>query len=229
MSKRIVSWLFLGGLLTILGYSFFESPLEERNAKNLETGMVKINIAEHHFDVPLRYMYTEAMTKRQRWPEPKPDRVDVGGLHLSVLMPDFRPYYATDDARWKVRGHGEKIELSLKKGDHEWHLFGLRALENPNSDGRFYKKDADRYNLTYYAGKTGSRYYAKDGRILYVDCGSETPPLKWHGAYFPSCSVKSNYKSGLVLEYYYSLTYLPQWKEIDDGLKIMLDKFYQPQ
>ena len=201
---------------------------EEESTRNLETGVVKVSIGGHHFDVPLRYLYSQAMEKHQHWPVPSPDRVQVDGLVLSVLMPDFRPYYKADDARWNVLGHGERIQLSLSQGRHDWYAFLLKTTQDPKLSGRFYQKGTDHYQLVHYAGGAlGDLYFARDGRSLYLSCLLETPPPNWKGGYSPSCSVKSNYKSGLVLEYYYSRSYLPQWSEIDNGLKNMLDGFYR--
>lgn len=203
---------------------------EEKNAMNLDTGLVKVEIEGHVFDIPLRYMYGQSVETYGRWPSSKAERVQVGGVSLSVLLLDMRPYYKEDDARWIVQGHGERVEVTLAKSVGSWsgwYSNMLRETERFASNGRFYHKEPDIYNLTCFSEKTGSSYFAKGGYKLAITCDASEPPPKWNGFYSPSCKVKSNYQPGLVLEYYYALKYLPQWKEIDDGLKVMFDKFAQ--
>lgn len=229
MAAKLVSVLvFLTVALAGCGLS-----AEEKNVMNLDTGLVKIEIEGHSFDIPLRYMYQQTIETYDRWPTPKADREQVGGLSLSVLLPDMRPYYKEDDARWKVQGHGERIEVSIAKpvgglpAWYDWYPNSLKETERFTAEGKFYKKEPDIYNLLHYSEKTGDRYFAQGDQKTAISCGTSSPPPKWNGFYSPSCKVKSNYQPGLVLEYYYALQYLPQWKEIDDGLKAMFDKFAQ--
>jgi hypothetical protein len=214
---------FFAAALTACGLS-----AEEKNAMNLDTGLVKIEIEGHRFDIPLRYMYGQTVETYGRWPTPKTEREQVGGLSLSVLLPDMRPYYKEDDARWKVQGHGERVEVSIAKpvgSWSEWYPHMLKETERFTAEGRFYHKEPVSYNLIHYSGKTGDSYFAQGGQNTAITCNKPEPPPKWNGFYSPGCKVKSNYQPGLVIEYYYALQYLSQWKEIDDRLKAMFDKF----
>jgi hypothetical protein len=215
--------LFFAVALTACGLS-----AEEKNAMNLDTGLVKIEIEDHRFDIPLRYMYGQSVETYGRWPTPKSEREQVGGLSLSVLLPDMRPYYKEDDARWKVQGHGERVEVTIAKpvgSWDEWYPHMLSETRRFAADGQFYKKEADIYNLIRFSEPTGNSYFAQSGQKIAITCDTSTPPPKWNGFYSPSCKVKSNYLPGIVIEYYYALNYLNQWKDIDDNLKAMFDKF----
>jgi len=229
MKVNFKPWLL--GLIIASSLTACGQTAEEKNAMNLDTGLVKIEIEGHRFDIPLRYMYGESIVKHGRWPTPKTDRVQVGVLSLSVLLPGMRPYYKEDDARGIVLGHGERVEVTIAKpvgglpAWHDWYPDSLKRTELFTAEGKFYKKEPDIYNLIHFSEKTGNRYFAQDGQITAITCDTSEPPPKWNGSYSPSCKVKSNYQPGLVLEYYYALQYLPQWKEIDDGLKAMFDKF----
>lgn len=224
-NKLVLVLTFLAVTLTACG-----QYAEEKKMMNLDTGMVRIEIEGHHFDIPLRYMYGQSIEKYGRWPTPKADRVQVGGLSLSVLLPEMRPYFKEDDARWKARGHGERVEVTVAKpvgSWSDWYPHMLKETERFTTEGRFYHKEPDSYNLIHYSGRTGDSYFAQGDQKIAIACDTTEPPPKWNGFYSPSCKVKSNYQPGLVLEYYYALQYLPQWKEIDDGLKAMFDKFAQ--
>jgi hypothetical protein len=108
---------------------------------------------------------------------------------------------------------------------HDWYPDSFKRTELFAAEGKFYKKEPDIYNLIHFSEKTGDRYFAKGGQNTAITCDTSEPPPKWYGFYSPSCKVKSNYQPGLVIEYYYALQYLSQWKEIDDRLKAMFDKF----
>lgn len=223
LTLLLVAWLTL--LLVACGPS-----AEEKNAMNLETGVVKIEIENHRFDIPLRYMYGQSVETYGRWPTPKKNRVQVGALTLSVLLPDMRPYYKEDDARWKTQGHGERVEVNIAKdvdGWSEWYPSLLKRTERYAAEGQFYKREPDSYGLIHFSERTGDRYFAQDGQKITITCNTSDPPPEWNGFYSPGCRIKSNYRPGLVLEYYHALQYLPQWKQINSDLKAMFDKFAQ--
>ncbi len=198
---------------------------------NLDTGLIRIEIESHRFDVPLRYMYGQSVETYGRWPTPKTERVQVGALSLSVLLSGMRPYFKEDDARWTVKGHGERLEISISKpvggltAWHDWYESSLGQTTKFVAEGRFYHKEPEIYNLIHFSEQSGERYFAQGDQKLAITCDATIPPLKWSGFYSPSCKVKSNYRTGLVLEYYYALQYLPQWQQIDKDIKAMFDRF----
>lgn len=232
VSSPYAFWL-VAALFAALVMLIACKPSEEKSQINLDTGVMRIEIDGQRFDVPLRYMYSHALATHGNWPTPKKEVAKVGALNLSVLLPDFRPYYSEDDARWKVRGHGDKAEVSIAKpvggltAWHDWYESSLQRTSQLAAEGRFYANMPDNGGLTHYSEKTGDRYYAQDGRRLTISCDTAEPPPGFQGFYSPSCKVISNYKPGLIFEYYYALKYLPQWKEIDNGMRALFDKFEQ--
>ncbi len=219
--KWAVMLIAISILLTGCGLSS-----EEKNAMNLDAGVVKIEIEVHRFDIPLRYMYQQTIETYGRWPTPKLERESVGGLSLSVLLPAMRPYYKEDDAKWKVQGHGDRVEVALAKGVPRGVL-SRKAIFDFAEQGSFYRSEPDIYGLIHFSEKTGNLYFTKneDGPDVWIRCGTPELPPKWNGFYSPSCMVDSSYRSGLVLRYVYALSYLAQWKKIDDNLKAMFDQF----
>lgn len=219
-TKWALVLVFLTVALTACGPS-----AEEKNVMNLDTGLVKIEIEGHRFDIPLRYMYQQTIETYDRWPTPKTEREQVGGLSLSVLLPDMRPYYKEDDARWKVLGHGERVEVDIAKGVPRGEP-SRKLIYDYSTQGRR-KKEPDVFGLVHYSSKTGDTYFTnnKADQDVWIQCDTSEPPPKWNGSYSPSCMVDSAYRSGLVLRYVYALSYLPQWELIDNDLKAMFDKF----
>lgn len=198
---------------------------QEKNAMNLDSGEVRIEVEGHRFDIPLRYMYGQSVEMYGRWPTPKPDRVQVGALSLSVLLPNMRPYYKEDDAKWKVQGYGDRVEVDIAKGVPRGEP-SRKLIYDYSTQGRR-KKEPDVYGLVHYSSKTSDTYFtnSKAEQDVWIECHIPDPIPKYE--YFPSCMVESSYRPGLVLRYVYALNYLPQWKQIDNDLKAMLDKFAQ--
>jgi len=243
MKKR---WIIAGALLAVVAAGvvaiwpeakeIYEMKKQERQLRNLETEVVRIELAGQHFNIPMRYLYGQAIEKHRQWPKAKKERVKVDALTLSVLLPDMRPYYPEDDAKWKVRGHGDRVEVTIMKFRGPPKNWGKRneinidLIEKFISEGRFYKRSMDVYDLIHYTDankqpyNNGDIYFARD-REMRIDCDAINPPSSdWKGFYSPSCKVATDHSPGIVLEYYYGINHLPSWREIDDGLKSMFDK-----
>ncbi len=60
--------------------------MSETNKVNLETGVVRVSLGRHKFNIPLRYMYWEAYKKRGYWPKVKPGRVEVGAISNQCVV-----------------------------------------------------------------------------------------------------------------------------------------------
>lgn len=193
---------------------------EEKSQMNLDTGMVKILIEGNKFNIPLRYMYGEAIEKRGKWPTPKKVRAKVGAINLSVILPELKPYYREDEHLWKLPGHGVQLRVSLMKpvGSKIWYAGLLNRMNKRVQDGvRVKKKNI--YELHHFSGPRSDRFFPLEDLKLAITCD------KSEFVEYPSCMVKSNYDEGLVLEYYYSKDALHEWKKIDLGIKKMFDKF----
>jgi hypothetical protein len=198
--------------------------MKEQSAKNLESQVIRIEMEGRRYDVPIRYAYWEAFQKRGYWPSVKPGRVNVGALSLSVLLPDMKPYYPEDEARWKVLGHGDRVEVTIAVNKIDW--FQNNRDRYFNGEDQFSTRQGEIHGLVLFAGQgyIDDTYFPEDVAIkLKMDCSKE-PKRK---GFFPSCSVTSNYRPGIVLRYYYSMDYLHDWREIDSKLKVLFDQFEQ--
>lgn len=235
MVKQSTPYRLIASLIAVATMLSACEPSEEKSQMNLDTGIIRIEIEGQRFDAPLRYMYSYGLATHGRWPTPKKEVAKVGALNLSVLLPDLRPYYPEDEARWKERGHGDKLEVLFMKFNGPKEKWGLRNEINIAHEEKFgiYVRAPDNHGLIHYTDANkepydaGDKYFATD-RQLRISCDSVEPPdSNQKGFYSPSCNVSSNYKHYLDLEYSYALKYLPQWKEIDDKLKALFDKFAQ--
>lgn len=219
-AKMVVKWSLYRKELIIKSLS------PEKQKKNLEEQTIRIELGGRKYNIPIRYAYSEAIEKRGYWPEVKKERIPVKAFSMDVLLPDLKPYYPEDDAEWKKLGHGKKLALSIRQEDSKnWYstvrkrFFNNRELYHSRSD--------DVYNLAYFEPTGGLRdeFFPLDENVeLNIDC---TPKKKLDSTPSPSCSIKSNYKNGIILDYFFSRDYLKNWREIDRNLKNMLDSFEQ--
>ena len=193
---------------------------------NLQKEVVRVEIEDHLYDVPMRYFYWQAFEKLGRWPTAKPGRVKVKALSVSALLPELKPYYPEDDARWKARGQGERVQATITSsfGPQDWfQRYSGRYL---NGEAKFYIRGENVYNLISFipTGRLDEQYFPIDNTVeLSISCSK--PRKEYKGSFSPGCSVTSNYKSGLVLEYSFGKDYLPNWRDIDLSLKSLFDKF----
>lgn len=193
---------------------------EDKSKFNLDKGVVKILIEGDKFNIPLRYMYGEAIEKRGEWPTPKKERVKVGAINLSLILPELKPYYLEDENLWKLPGHGVQVRVGLMKpvGSPSWHAWLIEYVNKRTLAGEYIKKN-NIYGLHHYIEKIGDRYFPLDGLKLTITCNKQGEVK------YPSCKTKSNYRKGLVLEYYYGIEHLSDWKMIDHNLKKCLMGF----
>lgn len=198
--------------------------MSEESKRNLETEVIRIEIEGRRYNVPIRYTYGQAIEKHNRWPKAKPERVKVGALTLSVLLPDMKPYYPEDDDLWKVRGHGNRVEVTITNslGVPGWfQRYRGRYLRGEN---RYSTRKEDTNGLIYFQGHgyTSDTYFPVDSSTeLTMSCDSETRSAD----FFPSCNVKSNYKPEIALDYYYGKEFMLNWQKIDSKLKALFDQF----
>lgn len=229
MRKRLViaSSLTVLAIAAGVAWTSFRGVIVEQQTRNLETEVIRIELAGQKFNVPMRYMYGQAIEKYRQWPKAKPGRVDVGALSLSVLLPALRPYYPEDDARWKVLGHGDRLEVSIMKpvGGGNWYV-PLRDRYLQGKEPGQLTREVDAMGLMHFSRSSTDDYFPSEAsHELAMTCDSPDGRRGRKGLPFPSCRVKSNYRPGIVLEYYYGLEHLPRWQEIDNDLKAMFDQF----
>lgn len=198
----------------------------EQQKMNLESEVIRIELEGRRYDVPMRYSYGQAIEKHGRWPTAKPDRLKVDALTLSMLLPDLKPYFPEDDARWKIKGHGERIEVTITNslGKPDW--FQRYHSKYFSGQDKYSTRKEEVYALTLFAGHgyTSDTYFpVDDGIELTISCDKKPKSVD----FFPSCNVRTNYLPGIVLDCYYSKDYLVNWREIDLKLKALFDQFEQ--
>lgn len=201
----------------------WRETVEESSLGNLETEVIRVELEGRRYNIPMRYRYWESVVKLGRWPQAKPNRVKVEELSISVLLPDLRPYYPEDDARWKTRGFGDRIEVSLTSsiGIPDW----FPHVKDQYMQGRIpnTNRTADYLGLIAFSSPSPSATHFPVGSQpeLIIYC-SEKPESD---SFSPSCRVKSNYKSGVAINYSMGKKHLPSWPHIDASLKAMFDQF----
>lgn len=196
-----------------------ESKYDQRMEINMQ--IIRLEIGGYLFNIPLNYFYGQGLEKWKSWPRAKKEMVKVDSIGLSMLLPDLRPYLIEDDARWKQLGHGERVDVSVMKpvGEPDWFGRLQARTEDYASKGKFYRAEPNKYGLRMFSEKTGSRYFASDGLPLTIACDNENDVKS------PSCKVKTDYLPGIVLEYYYAISFLHDWQEIDRNIKHRISQF----
>lgn len=214
---------FIAVLVAVLVIKCWPESEEERkarNAFNLENEVVRIDIAGQHFNIPMRYMYGEAIEKYRRWPKAKRERIKVGALTLSVLLPDMRPYYVEENERWTVRGPGDRVEVTIEEQrTSDWNNMDL-ALEYAKKAGYEISRSVD--GALSIKEPANTKYlYSVDDLVVLSRCNTE-PTHEFH-----SCRVKSNYREGIILNYRYDIKHFQEWRAIDKSLKEMFERFLE--
>ena len=208
--------------------------MDAKDRQNLVEGIVRINLAGHRYDIPLRYHYT-AWLKYKQWPTPKKDVVKVNGYNIDVLLPDLRPYSDADRHKFEERGWGDKVTIYIaernpRKPMSEYLEF-LRAhklTENPAFVRLEKKPDTiEAPGLLHYfdnASKKDLFIISEDDTKPYLvmrcDSLGGVPP-------YPSCHVVTDFSTNLELSYSYGRQHLPQWRQIDARIRELFERFAQ--
>lgn len=211
VAKWIVDWRM--GMRRDLGNS---------KTGDFESDVIRVELGGRWYDVPLRFTYGQAVEKYGRWPVVKPGRTNVRALTLSMLLPELKPYYLEDDVVWKAR-NVDRVEITITDsiGVPDWWS---RLRDNYLSrENKFATRGPDVYGLIHFEvkGMDDLLIPLGDGLELSISCSSEAESE----SFSPSCGVKSNYRPGIALEYYFPRRYLSSWREIDLGLKNVFDSF----
>jgi hypothetical protein len=212
---------FLFPILFLMGCSRTD---QEEKIANPGDEMVRIDLAGVMMDIPLHYMYAQSIEKWGTWHRPEKERAKVSALHLSMLLPDLRPYHIRDADKWKDSGHADRAEIlvEIDKQPGKWFASLRKQMTEYAAAGKLDGKANDRYGLTHYSESNADTYLANDGLELSITCDrkDEMTPS-------PNCSVKASYGQGLTLNYFYGLESLPRWREIDGRLRQKMNKFTQ--
>ncbi|VUZ26588.1 Uncharacterised protein [uncultured Comamonas sp.] len=198
---------------------------EKMKEVNLDDRINKIQLNDRYYDIPQRYTYGQTIEKYGRWGTPKSERIKVGTMEITVLLPDMRPYFPEDDALWVKTGWGAKVYANITNslGASDW--FDYIREKYINNTYQYYSRRDDVYDLMVFKsnGYSHDTYFPKNDEVqLVISCskGNENIP-----DFSPGCQVKSNYSPGIVLKYSYSKEYLPDWMKIDIELKRLFKNF----
>ena len=223
------SLILLSLFSAVYGYAFTwsEDKLidKENDGGSLDAGIVRIKLNDDKFNVPLRYMYGEAIEKYHRWPKPKKERMNVDYLHVSVLLPDMRPYYSEDDAKWRTPGFGDRVEINILASLIQYDLLYKRYQYQEDLKNGRVTAGISEYGLQSYIEPSFNTYFPLDVMhqktdiSCYIDRKNSMKPK--------SCNVRTHYRDNIRLEYYYDANYLKNWKEIDAKIKERLNQFLQ--
>lgn len=228
MKKAVIAIAVISIIFGGIFFWNYKTP-EERMAqqeRNLDSAMVRIQLAGKDFNIPVRYMYGETQEKYYQWPAAKSGRVKVDYISLSVMMPDLRPYYKEEDKKWKKLGRGDRVDIMIsevkKNNVKDWFVSSLgraRSMKNPETGIAFLKPGNDIPGLIHFSGKHDDVYYTNYGDNIIITC------FKIGYSPHPSCQSKSSYMRDFVLDYSYGVPYFSEWQKIDDGLKSMFNGF----
>ena len=148
----------------------------EQQKRNLESEVIRIELGGRRYDVPMRYSYGQAIEKHGQWLTAKPERVKVRVLTLSMLLPGLKPYYPEDDARWKVNGHGDRLEVDITDsgGTQGWlHQLRDRYLRG---EEQFATRIPDAFGLNRFAVKGMEDAYFPIGDDLELTISCDQKP-----------------------------------------------------
>ncbi|MDR1063810.1 MAG: hypothetical protein LBL48_07760 [Azoarcus sp.] len=222
--RPLVMELASSKLVTELVF-YLKEKVVKNETNNIENEVMRIEFSGHLYDIPLRYAYGEAFEKRGYWPKVKPERVKVKGISLSALLPDMEAYSSENAEQWKVRGHGDRVEVYYAYAPKlDWFQRYRDSYLN-GEENRYYKRMESQHGLIHFANRSGHTIYFpfNDKVELYISCNK-----KDNATVFPSCRVVSNHKYGTTLRYYYGLEKLSDWQNIDLKIKSLIDRFEQP-
>ena len=196
---------------------------EKQSAYNLENGIVKIKIDELYFDVPVRFMYSDTYEKYNSWPSPKSERVNVDFFNMSVLFPEFKPYYPVDKIRWEMGG--DVVRFSIMRSNENYKesvMIDMINMYEAMVKSGSYTKINDFNGLVKYDGVSGgSSVLISADRDLVMNCtfSSSKDMVR------PSCSVRFVLKNGLEINYVYPAKYFPDWIKINEKIKNIVISF----
>ncbi len=186
---------------------------------------VRYMLAGKKYEVPLGYHYDDFLKRKNRWPNPKDEFTEAGGISITGLIPGVRPYDESVRAEFERLGHGNKISIIISprislypSDEYVQRMRGMNRLDLLPSDLN---------GLAHYWDNQGASDKSK-GADLYIKEGDgeyfrlQCPRV---GGPSPSCTVMTVTNSGLQVEYVFSISHLRSWREIDDDVAKSIESF----
>lgn len=189
----------------------------EQDARN--GPLIPVQFAGNSFKIPRFYFLPQNVPRGQR----------SQAILIHALWPDMSPMREDNKQRYEhVNGHGDVlIILALDQSQTTTLEFQLNSRQN--SAAPFTLQD-DRYGLQFFLPKDFHASEGGEGRQeIYVDktdaglqsfirCSVDGSVPE------PGCTAKFSYK-GVLLDVTYGKYFLPQWREIEQGVKALFDSF----
>ncbi len=176
------------------------------------------------FNVPLLYHPLESRLDKG-WEPPQAERETIDAIRIKALLPDMEMYNEKTANEFKTPGLRRKVVIMMTHYRVNWPYYFdgaykrlIKLPAHPLVPGMFHYRDP--------MGDMEDIYISHDKPVrdlTMVRCGN--PELDPHPAPFPGCSITTLYRNQFQLEYYFSLDYLAQWREIDRKVKALLDSF----
>lgn len=186
---------------------------------------VKYTLAGKKYEVPLGYHYVDFLKRKNRWPNPKDEFTEAGGISITGLIPGLKPYAESTRAEFEQLGHGNKIDILISPKASVYPMD--EYLRRMKSTDRLRLLSSDLEGLTHYWDNQGGRDERKGSDVYIKEGGSgyfmmQCPRMD---AFSPSCSVTKVSADGLQIKYTFARSHLVSWREIDEDLDKLIQSF----
>lgn len=224
--RGLVTVLIISIGATMLIPAKSQPPLTLEQAMNLRfRGSVK----GAPFDIPVNYHYNE-YSYFKKWPRPPQGQIDgterreVDYIKVTALLPDMAPYTAENAAEFEKPGGGKTVRILFGE---EKNLDLLNASRNREKIENSKLPGMLQYEAL---SRDQDQFYSPD-YLISISCDNTPATADW----FPSCTVLSPYRykqkigdtalTKFYFHYHFSSDYLQQWREIDEQVQALFDRF----
>jgi hypothetical protein len=223
------------GLIAVLIISIGATmliPAKPQPPLTLEQAMklnFRVSVKGAPFDIPVNYHYNE-YSYFKKWPRPPQGQIDgterreVDYIKATALLPDMAPYTAENAAEFEKPGGGKTVRILFGE---EKNLDLLNASRNREKIENSKLPGMLQYEAL---SREQDQFYSPDYSIS-ISCDNKPAKADW----FPSCTVLSPYRykqkigntvpTKFYFHYHFSSDYLQQWREIDEKVQALFDRF----
>jgi hypothetical protein len=223
-------------VVALVGYVFIQPPskpyltLEEASKLHYP-----VSVKGAPFDIPLTHTRTGGSIIKgggyfNTWESPTQgeiegiDRKEIDCIKVAALLPDLSPYTAENSAEFDRLGVGKIVTILFCQRKH-LDLKRAYSNEEPLNNSKL------RGMLQYEAITRDEDKFISPDYLISVRCNNIPKKEGWH----PSCEVLRPYtykqKNGnkefpvYHLSYHFSAEYMQQWREIDEKVVALFDRF----
>jgi len=231
--KRSKKWKFgLVFALIIAAGSFVLITSKPQVPLTLEEAMklrFRASVQGAAFDIPVNYHHTQYSYFKE-WPRPtqgeldKEERRKVDVIKVTALLPEMSPYTLENAAEFEKPGWGKTISIYFSQEKYlnlPGYISRLVKMENSSLPGMDqYESSIGRDDL----------FFSSD-QLIKIRCDIEPSKEGW----YPTCEVLRPYhykqkNNGTAipvfhLRYTFSRDYRQQWREIDEKVVTLFDRF----